>query len=130
MISIGANIYNVTINPGNKAVYTKVPGAYELPINCNVAGQPSCIGESGSYCSCSVPFGTISRVHAPKQTLLGRASFDIPAGRTGKVKFRLTAAGRALLRARHVLHARVVTTMKLPGGKTATIKSRVTIALR
>lgn len=128
-ISIEGVEYKVTINPGNKAVYTKQPGAYQLPIGCEVHGLDLCEGTTYSYCVCS-PFGQVSRAHAPRQTVLGRGSFKIPSGDTRKVKVKLTSAGRAILRQKHVLHATVVTTMKLPGGQTASIKGKLTVSLR
>jgi hypothetical protein len=77
-----------------------------------------------------VPFGTISRRKAPKLTLVGRGTFKIPAGKTGKIKVELTATGRAILRHKHVLNLTVETVLKLAGGKTGKIESKVTIKLK
>ncbi len=126
----GSTEYKITIDPGGKVIYTKQPNWFDLTAKCELHGLEFCEGASTVYCSCSQAFGTISRKHAAKQLVVGRASFRVPAGQTAKVKVTLSPATRAILKRKHVMHATVATTLKIPGGRTATTTSKITVALK
>jgi len=129
-VQIGRNIYRVTITPAGNVIYTKLPTAFEIEPHCEGHGVFWCGGETAAYCTCSVPFGTVSREHARKPIVYGHARFRIHSGHSGRVRIRLTSSAVGILKHKHSLRTRLVTTLKLPGGRHTTSSLTVTVKLR
>jgi hypothetical protein len=104
-------------------------GTVNVKVSCP-AGESACAG--------TITLRTLTAVIAvrhghrtPRASILTLAvgSFDIPSGRTGIVKLRLSAKARALLAHGHALRARATIVARTPQGATDTTSTVVTIRL-
>jgi hypothetical protein len=100
-------------------------------IKCNKAKEP-CIG-SATYEEIAGALASEARAKVKKKSkkpaVYGNASFSIPAGQTGKITIKLTAAGRKLLKGKKKARGRLTITVTQPGGKPTRSSSIVTIQL-
>jgi hypothetical protein len=109
-------------------------GELPFPMRCN--GSPtqtpgSCTGtlEACTPSGCSKRAGgtKASAAAAKLKGSLGKAKFSIPVGQSKTVKLRLNAKARKALAKQGKLKLRIVTTVKLPTGKTVTSTRTLTV---
>lgn len=123
-------------NNGCSGSSCRPSGGGELPFPMRCNGSPtqtpgSCSGtlEACTPSGCSKRAGgtKASAAAAKLKGSLGKAKFTIPVGQAKTVKLRLNAKARTALAKQGRLKLRIVTTVKLPTGKTVTSTRTLTV---
>jgi Tol biopolymer transport system component len=107
------------------------PFRLRVSIACHVDGytsnDPACHGNG-------VAKGTPGKSHllvnkGKKKKVFAKGSTTIPAGKTGKLKLKVTKSGRKLLKHGRKLKVAVQITVSSPGSKTVTAKKKIKIKI-
>jgi hypothetical protein len=109
-------------------------GELPFPMRCNGSPTKTPGTCSGTLEACT-PSGCSKRAGGTKASAaaaklkgsLGKAKFSIPVGQSKTVKLRLNAKARKALAKQGKLKLRIVTTVKLPTGKTVTSTRSLTV---
>jgi hypothetical protein len=109
-------------------------GELPFPMRCNGSPTKTPGTCSGTLEACT-PSGCSKRAGGTKASAsaaklkgsLGKAKFSIPVGQSKTVKLRLSAKARKALAKQGKLKLRIVTTVKLPTGKTVTSTRSLTV---